>query len=200
MNWKSGSERKTELHCPNLESTNWYTAIHLVIRPWVIYMNNWALIKGFLSGFRKDFSAFAVYYSEMCLVCWQSSKTHRSVLWCVGSETYAKTYWNSLCTSSIGILRRSWCHLPSKEEIKHQSDVFKLEKLLFSLQIWLFYLKKAIKMLGLLKVILGEVLTWPLSSCRGQGRADPGYSGLADQRESYEIIICIKGANASQAD
>lgn len=98
----------------NLKSTNWYTAIHLVIRPWVIYMNNWALIKGFLSGFRKDFSAFAVYYSEICLVCWQSSKTHRSVLWCVGSETYAKTYWNSLCSSSIGILRRSWCHLPSK--------------------------------------------------------------------------------------
>lgn len=30
----------------NLENMNWHTAIHLLIRPWILYTNNWALIKG----------------------------------------------------------------------------------------------------------------------------------------------------------
>lgn len=49
---------------------------------WVLSMNNWALIKGFQPVFRKYFSAFAVYCSEICPIYWQSSKTH--IGWCCG--------------------------------------------------------------------------------------------------------------------
>lgn len=115
--------------------------------------------------------------------------------------TFTKLYWNSPHIFQVlAFWGEAGATLIKKEEIKHQSDVFKLEKLLLSLQSWLLYIKKALsKILGLLKRILGEVLGWPLSPCReGQGWADPGYFGLADQRESYEII-CIKGAFASRS-
>lgn len=66
----------------NLESMMQYTAVQPESRTWVLHVNNWALIKRLRSGFRKDFSAFAVYCSEICPINWQSSKTHMG--WCSG--------------------------------------------------------------------------------------------------------------------
>jgi len=40
--------------------------------------------------------------------------THGFVPWCVSSETFAKSYWNSQCTWSAGIPCRKWCHLSAR--------------------------------------------------------------------------------------